>query len=178
MTLAELPIELYEAILFYVPSRDLQYTILSVSRALPFSPVPLHELFRSIRITRPEQAIHLYRRLRLRNRSTLKPNLNGLEEATQDKAASWIRELFIESWSVDADVVLNLVKLIPQLNLLNLWIGPNNFTPEHLEELFEKPIPGLTYLSLRFRPYVQKANYYQFLKACLSAVFTAICKVY
>ena len=153
MSFAKLPIELYEVILLHVPSRDLQYTTLSISRALPFSRVVLlHHLFHSIRITRPEQAIHLYRRLRLRNRPTLKPGLNGLEEATPDKEASWIQELFIESWSIDADVVLNLIKLIPRLDLLDLWIGPNNFTPEHLEELFEKPIPGLTYLSLRFRP--------------------------
>jgi hypothetical protein len=152
MSFAKLPLELYEAIILHVPSRDLQYTVLSISRALPFFPVPLRDLFRCIRITRPEQAILLYRRLRLRNRPTLQANLDGLEEATQDKAASWIREVFIESWSVDADVVLNLIKLIPRLNLLDLWIGPNNFTPEHLEELFEKPIPGLIYLSLRFRP--------------------------
>ncbi|EDR15896.1 uncharacterized protein LACBIDRAFT_301329 [Laccaria bicolor S238N-H82] len=47
-------------------------------------------------------------------------------------------------------MVLNLVKLIPRLILLDLWISTNNFTPEHLEELLERPIPRLTYLSLSY----------------------------
>ncbi|KAG5642172.1 hypothetical protein DXG03_003533 [Asterophora parasitica] len=69
-----------------------------------------------------------------------------------------------ETWQVDADVLINLFRLLPNLETLNLRIGPNNFTPEHLEELFKHFMPKLTYLSLRFRPYVKKATYYQFLK--------------
>lgn len=44
-----------------------------------------------------------------------------------------------------------------------LHVG-TNFAPEHLEDMFASPRPGLSRLELRFRPYVEEANYYQFLK--------------
>lgn len=46
---------------------------------------------------------------------------------------------------------------------MTLFFGPD-FAPEHLEEIFEDPREKLKTLQLRFRPYVQKATYYQFLK--------------
>jgi hypothetical protein len=39
-----------------------------------------------------------------------------------------------------------------------------NFAPEHLEEMFEDPRLGMERLEMRFRPYVEQASYYQFLK--------------
>lgn len=39
-----------------------------------------------------------------------------------------------------------------------------NFAPEHLEEMFEEPRLDLNRMEVRFRPYVEQATYYQFLK--------------
>ena len=39
-----------------------------------------------------------------------------------------------------------------------------NFAPEHLEEMFENERRDLRRLEIRFRPYVEQASYYQFLK--------------
>jgi hypothetical protein len=139
-----LPTELYESILSHVPSSELQQTLLSVTRAIPLSSVPISHLFHSIRITYPARAVRLYRRLRPRKRNNT--DLSG------NKAADFVKEFSVECWSVDADVIVNLVHLLPKLQTLNIWIGPDNFTPEHLEELFLKPFLELKYLSLRFRP--------------------------
>ena len=139
----QLPTELYESILSHVPASELQQTLLSVTRAIPLSPVPISHLFHSIRITYPTRAVRLYRRLRLRSNNT---DLSG------NKAVDLVKELSVECWSVDADVIVNLVQLLHKLQTLNIWIGPDNFTPEHLEEMFLKPFLELKYLSLRFRP--------------------------
>ena len=139
-----LPTELYESILSHVPSSELQQTLLSVTRAIPLSPVPISHLFHSIRITYPTRAVHLYRRLRPRKRNNT--DLSG------NNAADLVKEFSVECWSVDADVIVNLVHLLPKFQTLNIWIGPDSFTPEHLEELFLKPFLELKYLSLRFRP--------------------------
>ncbi|TFK41993.1 hypothetical protein BDQ12DRAFT_349859 [Crucibulum laeve] len=152
--IAELPTELYSSILNHVPQESLQQTVLSLTRALPFSPIPLFFLFQCIRLTHAEQVVLLHRTLRTKK----------MRDDQQNSVTSWVREFSLESWLADADVVINLLRQLPKLKSLSLWIGPNNFSPEHLEELFAKPIPGLKYLSLRFRPYVQKATYYQFLK--------------
>lgn len=138
----QLPTELYESILSHVPSSDLQQTFLSVTRAIPLSPVPISYLFRSIHITYPAQAVRLYLRLRKRYNT----DLSG------DKAAYLVKEFSVECWSVDPDVIVNLVHLLPKLQRLNVWVGPDSFTPEHLEEMFLKPFLELKYLSLRFRP--------------------------
>lgn len=42
-----------------------------------------------------------------------------------------------------------------------------NFAPEHLEEMFEDPRLGMERLEMRFKPYVEQASYYQFLKGPL-----------
>ena len=136
-----LPTELYESILSHVPSSELQQTLLSVTRAIPLSPVPISRLFHSIRVTYPARAVHLYRRLH-RNNSDLSGN----------NAADLVKEFSVDCWSVDAEVIVNLVHLLPKLQRLNIWIGPDSFTSEHLEELFLKPFLELKYLSLRFRP--------------------------
>jgi hypothetical protein len=139
MSFDQLPTELYESILSHVPSSELQQTLLSVTRAIPLSPVPISRLFHRIRITYPAGAVRLYRRLRPR-------------KGNNNEAAESVKEFSIQCWAVDADVVVNLIRLLPKLQTLNIWIGPNNFTPEHLEELFLKPFLGLNHLSLRFRP--------------------------
>lgn len=50
-----------------------------------------------------------------------------------------------------------------------------NFAPEHLTELFEKP-RDVQRIEMRFRPYVEQATYYQFLKG--SYFDTAITTLY
>jgi hypothetical protein len=143
MSIDTLPPELYSAILLHVPSNCLQQTVLSLTRALPYSPVPLHHLFNSVRITHPDQAVRLYNRLRSRP---------GHERKDNDPASSWIHRLSLETWTVGADVVVDLVGLLQNLEFLSLWIGPTNFAPEHLEGIFSEYMPSLKYLSLRFRP--------------------------
>ncbi|KAF8560163.1 hypothetical protein OG21DRAFT_1401545 [Imleria badia] len=143
---ADLPPEIYDGILAHVPRDERQQTSLSLTRAIPRSPVPLHHLFECIRLKSAESVVQLYRRLRGR-----------LEEPR------WVQEFSLETWNVDADVVVNLVALFSRLSMIALFVGPN-FAPEHMEEMLEKPREALSYISLRFRPYVQRATYYQFLK--------------
>ncbi|EPQ60300.1 hypothetical protein GLOTRDRAFT_19570, partial [Gloeophyllum trabeum ATCC 11539] len=141
-----LPPELYYAILNHVPSDNLQQTILSLSCALPSSPVPVHLLFHSIRLRYPDQVVRLTRRLK-----------KGPEDALL------VKQFSLETWTVDADVLINLVRTLPNLTSLSLFVGPN-FAPEHMEDLFHSPWAKLRFIGLRFRPYVQKATYYQFMK--------------
>ncbi|KAF9486431.1 hypothetical protein BDN70DRAFT_11987 [Pholiota conissans] len=177
MSFNALPYELYESIFNHVPSPDLQQTVLSVTRAIPDAPFPLHSLFRCIRLSRPEQAIRLYQRLRFRRGSDPNPDSPKVcaARAAFEETVGWVKELSIETWTVDAEIVINLVRLLPKLQSLSVWIGPNNFTPEHLERLFSEPVENLQHLSLRFRPYVEKATYYQFLKgAYFDSTLTAL----
>lgn len=146
MPLDNLPVELYDAILLHVPLGSLQQTVLSLSRALPLSPVPLHHLFHSVRIVRPGQAVGLEQRLRT---AASRQKAQGNQRVKS--LSSLVAELSLETWQVDADVLVNLVRQLKSLRSLSLWIGPN-FAPEHLEEMFSRPMPNLRSLSLRFRP--------------------------
>ena len=132
--LAELPSEIYDGVLAHVPRDERQQTTLSLTRAIPRSPVPLHHLFERIRLKSAEGVVQLYCRLRGR-----------LDEPR------WVKEFSLETWSVDADVVVNLVALLSRLSTITLFVGPN-FAPEHMEEMLEKPREALSYISLRFRP--------------------------
>ncbi|KAH9944015.1 uncharacterized protein BXZ73DRAFT_86992 [Epithele typhae] len=146
VSFTDLPVELYYAIASYFDSEDNQ-AILALSRAAgPNTGFPTHLLFDRIRLRRPEQVLQLYLRLR---------------DAPAD--AALVREFSFEAWKVDADVFVNLLALLPNVIRLHMNVGPT-FAPEHLEQMFAKPKPLLRFLSMRFRPYVQKASYYQFLK--------------
>ncbi|KAG8219626.1 hypothetical protein J3R82DRAFT_581 [Butyriboletus roseoflavus] len=123
--LAELPPEIYSGILERVPRDERQQTALSLTRAIPRSPVPLHHLFECIQLKSAESVVQLYRRLRGR-----------LEEP------HWIKEFSLETWSVDADVVVNLLAFLSRLSRITLFVGPN-FAPEHLDEMLEKPREAL-----------------------------------
>lgn len=133
-SLGSLPPELYSAILSSVTSEDRQSTTLSLTRALPAAPIPEYHLFTHIRLKRAEQVIQLYQRLR----------------KTKDDAG-WIERFALETWTVDANLAVNLVHLLSRVKEMALFIGPN-FAPEHLEEMFETPRLSLQLLSLRFRP--------------------------
>jgi hypothetical protein len=146
MSFQSLPTELYDAIFSHIPSADLQATVLAVTRAIPLSSVPLHHLFCHVRISHPAQAILLYTRLRQNDFSSTET-----PQSDRKLPASWVRGLSVESWSVDAEVVINLLRMLPLLQSLSIWVGPTNFAPEHLEQLFSKPL-AIQYLAIRFRP--------------------------
>lgn len=134
-SLESLPAELYTAIINNLPPDFLQQTVLALTRALPLSPIPRYHLFTRIHLKHGDQVIQLYQLLR-----------KALDHA------AWVREFALETWQVDADVVVNLIRLLSQVVTdLTLFIGPN-FAPEHLEEIFEKPMCKLRFISLRFRP--------------------------
>src|SRR6201999_2292934 len=95
VSIATLPPELYSAILSHVPSPDCKQTVLSLTRALPYSPIPLHLLFEQIRLQHAEHVVQLYLRLR---------------KSASD--AELVRSFSLETWTVDADVALNLIRLM------------------------------------------------------------------
>lgn len=145
-TISTLPPELYSSILDFVPAEALQRTTYAFICALASSSIPRNHLYTYIRLSYPEQVVKLYLHLAHRDRSS----------SDEDKIplASGTRGLSLETWNVDADVFINLVRLLPNLESLSLRIGPSNFSPEHLEELFSPAhyFQRLKYLSLRFRP--------------------------
>jgi hypothetical protein len=146
MSLAALPGELYTAIIQQLDPSSWTQVVLALSRVLPSAPIPLQLLFHSVQIKHPQQAISFYLRLCKALDVTRDPDV------PPDLSASWVKEFSVESWTVDADVIINIIRLLPSLCSLNVRIGPSNFSPEHLEQLFEKPIGTLARLSLRFKP--------------------------
>jgi len=143
-----LPPELYDAVLGFVPSLSLQNTTYSLALALPFYSRYLIDnyLFTHINLAHPRQVRSFYLRLRAHPNDILR-----------------IKTFALTSWNVDADVVVNVIRLISEVQEMTLYIGIN-FAPEHLEEIFERPMKKLQFLGLRFRPYVERATYLQFLK--------------
>lgn len=131
----QLPSELYGAIVDSIAEQDTQHSILSFTRALPHAPIPTQRLFRNITLKEPQRVAQFYNRIR-RDAST----------------RELIYTFSVESWKADADVVINILALgFSKLRELRLCMGPN-FSPDHLEKIFARPIVGLELLSLRFRP--------------------------
>ena len=62
--------------------------------------------------------------------------------------------------------MISVLRCLPAVQVLMLNVG-TNFAPEHLEEMFESERLDLRRLEIRFRPYVEQASYYQFLKGQL-----------
>ncbi|KAJ7603045.1 hypothetical protein FB45DRAFT_772781 [Roridomyces roridus] len=149
MSLAFLPAELYTAIIDHFNPDDAQQSTLSLTRALPYAPISHYLLFRNIVITRAEQAVRLTIRL-------LKPDAAQIPHYVQEFSLR-------DEWTVDAELIVNLLsKLLPKMRSLSFCIG-TNFAPEHLEAIFHTPRPELRFLSLKFRTYVKRATYQQFL---------------
>ncbi len=145
-----LPTELYGGILRQTARDDRKAVTLALTRAIPRSPVPREYLFETIRLHDATQVLLLYQHLR-------RVGGKGSQEA------GWVQEFILETWTVDAQIVVNLLELLPRIRVLTLSIG-TSFMPDHLEELFQAPRSDLLSLSVRFRPYVERATYYQFLK--------------
>ncbi|KAI0094262.1 hypothetical protein BDY19DRAFT_999517 [Irpex rosettiformis] len=150
-SLAHLPTELYNAIVTCLKQdandhHEFTRSLLALSRAIPRSPLPLDLLLRCIILRTPVQAQRLFIRL------------------FKDPALAQLVEVFkYECFEADADIIVNLLKMLQSITTLTLFMGPN-FAPEHLEEIFASPRTNLKSLSLRFRPYVKKASYLQFMK--------------
>ncbi|KAF8510004.1 hypothetical protein BU17DRAFT_77768 [Hysterangium stoloniferum] len=157
ISLANLPGELYAAILSHVPHEALQSCTLNLTRAIPLSPVPIRPLFEHITISRGEQLPQLYRRFRYYH----EPVRGSTNPAGEEPL--WVKSFNLSTWKVDAEVVVNVLALLSSVERLNLKIGPV-FAPEHLQDMFTKPLDSLKWINVRFRPYVQTATYYQFLK--------------
>jgi hypothetical protein len=79
--------------------------------------------------------------------------------------AARVRELYIDSWDADAEVVKNLLAMIPDtftITSLVLCIDPKNIAPHQLDTLLSRPILGLQRLVLRFHLYLGRSNYHSF----------------
>jgi hypothetical protein len=150
-SLATLPPELLGAILDQTDPEDLQSTCLSLMHVFPRLSISPCYLYTHIRLRRLEQPAQLYRVLRFGSQAAEPPGTGGLD------AKQRVRTFKFESFSADADVVINLVHILTNVEELTLYIGPN-FTPEHLEEMFSiesdprQSMRSLRYISLRFRP--------------------------
>jgi hypothetical protein len=57
----------------------------------------------------------------------------------------------MEAWVVDADVAIYLIRMLPTLKSLLIFVR-TNFAPEHMKDLFTKPMTMLKNLNIRFRP--------------------------
>ncbi|KAG6867312.1 hypothetical protein C0993_004601 [Termitomyces sp. T159_Od127] len=96
---AHLPPELYGCIVEHVDPQ----TVLALTRCLPHAGIPLDRLFRAVAVRQPETAPRLYRRLRAQ---------------TAPAAAHLVQHLAVDTWAVDADVLANLLPLLPSLRTL------------------------------------------------------------
>lgn len=135
MYLDSLPPELYSAIFAHLPVNDVQQAALALTRAIPYAPIPQFHLFEhGVRLRTPRQIVKLHSRLR---------------GAPND--VRWVTQLRLETWEVDAEVVINLLRLLGSITSMTLFIGPD-FHPEHLKKIFHNPRKELRYISLRFRP--------------------------
>jgi hypothetical protein len=101
-------------------------------------------------LNNPKNVLALYYHLRKRG-------------GRSSKEANWVVSLDSASWNVDAQILADLIFLLPNLERLSLNVG-TTFAPEHLDDIFKHPRLNLVSLNLVFRPYVQTPTYYQFLK--------------
>ncbi|ORY29771.1 hypothetical protein BCR39DRAFT_467093 [Naematelia encephala] len=149
--LFRLPPELIDQLLDHVPPHLLQRTALSLIRVFPDYPLSSRHLWTHLTVHRASQLIPLWHKLRSEGKKPGRGNV------------AFARTLCQESWRGDADILNNVLRCLPDLTVLMLNIG-TNFAPEHLEEMFEDPRLGIQRMEMRFRPYVEQATYYQFLK--------------
>lgn len=99
-SLAYLPTELYEAILDQIDPTELQKVTLALRLALPRSPVPLHQLFKHVRINSRPQVPKFWQRLEVS------------KKADGDRAAAnWVQSFELGTFDVDADVLYKYVQV-------------------------------------------------------------------
>lgn len=112
--------------------------------------IPQRCIYHHVILKDPSNVLKLYQHLRKRG-------------GHASREVGWIYNLESKSWSVDAQILADLISLLPNLEVLSIDVG-TTFAPEHLDEIFRVPRPNLISLNLVFRPYVETPTYYQFLK--------------
>ncbi|OCF75120.1 hypothetical protein I204_03969 [Kwoniella mangroviensis CBS 8886] len=162
----QLPPELIDHLLSLVPPAHRQITSLSLTRVFPDYPISTRHLFEHLIVYNPRQLWPLWRKLKSINDGEQEdPRSDGGEENRKITRSGGIKSFTLKSWKGDVDILNNILRCIsPEkgLNTIMLNIG-TNFSPDHLEEMFDQPRMGLRRLEMRFRPYVEQASYYQFL---------------
>lgn len=118
-SLAYLPTELYESILDQIDPTELQQSTLALRLAIPRSPVPIHQLYKHVKITSRAQIPKLWQKLELSKRA------DG-ERAVSNS----IQSFELDSFDADADVLhkyapsrlgISLVPLIVSLHVAVLF---------------------------------------------------------
>ncbi|CAG7853736.1 SubName: Full=Uncharacterized protein {ECO:0000313/EMBL:CCA69983.1} [Serendipita indica DSM 11827] len=149
--LDQLPEELYQAILESIDDdKERKSVAIALIRSIPRSPVPRRFLYYQVNLSTSENVLTFYHHLR---------SCGGVAS----KEASWVHSLHSESWTVDAQILANVLELVPNLGHLSIHVGAT-FAPEHVDDIFQRPRPALRTLNIVFKPYVQEATYYQFLR--------------
>ncbi|CEL54256.1 hypothetical protein RSOLAG1IB_06904 [Rhizoctonia solani AG-1 IB] len=151
--LSDLPSEVYAVIFSHVPPLERQRAVLNLSRALPRSPVPTSQIYNHIIVYTPAAVFHLYKHFRHRKE----------HEAEMYNPSELVKSISVHVWIVDADLVVNLLALLPSVPNMQMCIG-TTYSPEHLHDVFTRPRLALRTLQLRFKPYVERATYMPFLK--------------
>lgn len=93
-SLAHLPTELYEYILDQVEPEDLQETTLALRRALLHSPVPVHQLFKHVKLTSRGQIPKLWQRL----------ETSQIQDGDRP-VTHWVQSFNLDTFDSDADVL-------------------------------------------------------------------------
>jgi hypothetical protein len=163
-----LPPELVDSLLLYVPADQLQYTSLNLKQVFPQLAISERHLFTHLRVGRPEQLRPMWERLRREKYGGDEQEQQGHVKEDGDDGDERGLLRFVESFTLacfsgDADLMNNVLRLIPTIRRLSLNLG-TNFAPEHLAEAFQVERKRIEVVEVRFRPYVDRATYYQFLK--------------
>ncbi|KAH8978667.1 hypothetical protein EDB92DRAFT_2095699 [Lactarius akahatsu] len=135
--LTSLPPELFACILDCVPSIDLQQTTISLLRILSYGRIPNWRRY-------------LFYHIHLKSSDNVLTLGEHLQRTPGD--ANFIKKFSLATRTANADVAINVILMIPELEWLSLYTH-KTFTIDHLTRLFHKPMPTLRYLSLRLRPY-------------------------
>ncbi|WVW80278.1 hypothetical protein I302_102256 [Kwoniella bestiolae CBS 10118] len=172
-----LPPELIDHLLSLVPPSHRQITSLALTRVFPQYPISERHLFEHVVVYNARQLWPLWRKLKSINdhaqsHSQVDPLSShedlGVGVDTKGRSitrSGAIKSFTLKSWKGDVDILNNILRCISPdkgLNTIMLNIG-TNFSPDHLEEMFENPRMEMRRLEMRFRPYVEQASYYQFL---------------
>jgi diketogulonate reductase-like aldo/keto reductase len=169
-TLASLPPELIDLVLSHIPPNALQQTTLALTRVIPQSNISHRYLYRHIRLTSDAQLRPVWDQLRRVKYGPLEQHLDDPDAQDPQSILGGIESFAFLPFTGDATTLTSILRLLPDLRHLILNVG-TNFAPEHLGECFEVKRTRVRGVEIRFRPYVDKARYYQFLKVSPPPVF-------
>ncbi|EIW66454.1 hypothetical protein TREMEDRAFT_34949 [Tremella mesenterica DSM 1558] len=139
-----LPHEIISTILTHIPDRYKNRTVKSLELALPGYTVTSKEKYGCVVL----ESIHSIQEIRKLWRE-------------MKNEGEWVKTFGLESWQCDPDLLNNALRCCPNIDMIMLNIG-TDFGPDHLAEMFQEP-RNLRRMELRFRLYVERATYLQFL---------------